>query len=90
VRQLANEGGNISLAQGYTPFGVPLWSEGSGETGYGFTGERWEAYSQVLFLRARYYEPRTGRFISEDSWPGNTLLYSRLLSISMSMLLVTH
>jgi hypothetical protein len=22
-----------------------------------FTGERWEAYSQLIFLRARYYEP---------------------------------
>jgi RHS repeat-associated protein len=32
-----------------------------------FTGERWEAYSQLLFLRARYYEPTTGRFVSLDT-----------------------
>jgi RHS repeat-associated protein len=67
---LADGSGNVTLAQGYTPFGVPLWSEGSGETGYGFTGERWEAYSALLFLRARYYEPGTGRFISRDPWTG--------------------
>ena len=36
-----------------------------------FTGERWEAYSQLLFLRARYYEPGTGRFVSRDLWEGD-------------------
>jgi hypothetical protein len=41
VRQLADGNGDITLAQGYTPFGVPLWDAGSGITGYGFTGERW-------------------------------------------------
>jgi RHS repeat-associated protein len=71
VRQLIDSGGGVSLAQGYTPFGVPLWSEGGGTTGYGFTGERWEAYSELLFLRARYYHPGTGRFISQDSWAGS-------------------
>ncbi len=40
-------------------------------TGHGFTGERWGAYSQLLFLRARYYEPGTGRFVSKDPWSGN-------------------
>ncbi|MBN1659335.1 MAG: RHS repeat-associated core domain-containing protein, partial [Anaerolineae bacterium] len=36
-----------------------------------FTGERWEAYSALLFLRARYYEPGTGRFVSRDPWQGS-------------------
>ena len=48
VRRLADTSGNVTLAQGYTPFGVPLWSEGSGATGYAFTGERWEACSALL------------------------------------------
>jgi RHS repeat-associated protein len=71
MRQLADGDGDVTLAQGYTPFGVPMWDSGSGTTGYGFTGERWEAYSQLLFLRARYYEPEIGLFLSKDSWPGN-------------------
>ena len=29
VRQLADSSGNITLAQGYTPFGVPMWDEGT-------------------------------------------------------------
>jgi len=67
VRQLVDGNGNVQLAQGYSPFGQPLWSEGNGATGYGFTGERWEAYAELLFLRARYYEPGTGRFVSPDT-----------------------
>jgi RHS repeat-associated protein len=71
VRQLADGNGEVTLAQGYTPFGVPMWNEGNGSTGYGFTGERWEAYTGLLFLRARYYEPGMGRFISKDPWSGD-------------------
>jgi RHS repeat-associated protein len=71
VRQLADASGALTLAQGYTPFGVPLWSDGNGSTGYGFTGERWKAYAELLFLRARYYEPGTGRFSQKDPWSGD-------------------
>jgi RHS repeat-associated protein len=71
VRQLADGDGDVTMAQGYTPFGVPLWSQGSGVTGYGFTGEQWGAYTGLLFLRARYYEPGAGRFISKDQWQGS-------------------
>jgi hypothetical protein len=55
VRQLADGSGQVTLAQGYTPFGVPLWSEGDATSAYGFTGEQW------------YYEPTTGRFVTPDS-----------------------
>jgi RHS repeat-associated protein len=37
------------------------------------TEERWEAYTGLLFLRARYYEPQTGRFLIADPWPGELL-----------------
>jgi RHS repeat-associated protein len=43
----------------------------SDTTGYGFTGERWGAYAQLLSLRARYYQPGTGRFINKDPWGGS-------------------
>jgi RHS repeat-associated protein len=45
--------------------------ERSGESRGNFTGERWEAYSELLFLRARYYEPGNGRFLTRDSWEGD-------------------
>lgn len=49
-----------------------------------FTGERWEAYSQLLFLRARYYEPGIGRFVSKDLFPG-----SRQYPVTLNLYLYT-
>jgi RHS repeat-associated protein len=71
VRQLADGNGDVTLAQGYTPFGVLLWREGDAASGYGFTGEQEDAAVGLVFLRARYYDPTTGRFISKDPWEGD-------------------
>ncbi len=38
---------------------------------FGYTGEMWDQESELLYLRARYYEPETGRFLSRDSYEGN-------------------
>jgi len=43
VRQLADDTGQVTLAQGYTPFGVLLWREGSAASVYGYTGEQEDA-----------------------------------------------
>ena len=37
---------------------------------FGYTGEMWDEESNLLYLRARYYEPETGRFLSRDSYEG--------------------
>jgi RHS repeat-associated protein len=47
---------------------VPL-GESGGEP-YGFTGEQWDASAGLVYLRARYYQPGVGRFISKDQWGG--------------------
>lgn len=35
-----------------------------------FTGEYWDHDSQLLYLRARWYNPRIGRFVSADPFEG--------------------
>ncbi len=35
-----------------------------------FTGEAWDAGVELLYLRARYYQPEVGRFITKDPWGG--------------------
>jgi RHS repeat-associated protein len=74
VRQLTDGDGDVTLAQGYTPFGLLLWSEGSGASAYGFTGEQEDAAVGLVFLRARYYDPNAGRFLSRDPLPGDLSL----------------
>lgn len=34
--------------------------------GYAFTGREWDAAANLAYYRARYYDPKIGRFISED------------------------
>ncbi len=70
VRQLVGSEGQVDLARSYDPFGSLLESAGSGESDFGYTGEWWGSYTDLLFLRARYYDPAVGRFISQDPWPG--------------------
>ncbi|MHC1783573.1 MAG: RHS repeat-associated core domain-containing protein [Anaerolineaceae bacterium] len=52
------------------PYGEVLASAGAGASSYGFAGE-WTDASGIQYLRARYYEPSVGRFISRDSLTGN-------------------
>jgi RHS repeat-associated protein len=52
----------------FDPYGVPMQDGGDP---YGFTGEWWEDEVDLLHLRARWYDPELGRFISKDVWPGN-------------------
>ncbi|MGB3904696.1 MAG: RHS repeat-associated core domain-containing protein, partial [Anaerolineae bacterium] len=70
VRQLLDNTGQIGESYAYDPFGVPLGSD-TVPNPYGFTGEAWDAGVGLLYLRARYYQPETGRFITKDPWRGD-------------------
>jgi RHS repeat-associated protein len=65
VRQLANPAGTIIQARNYEAFGKPLGAAGNPLTKYGYTGE-WSDATNLIYLRARYYDPATGRFLSKD------------------------
>jgi len=39
ARQVVNEWGEVTLARGYDPFGETIYSSGTAQTDYGFTGE---------------------------------------------------
>jgi len=43
---------------------------GSGASIFGYAGEAKDA-TDLIFLRARYYNPAIGRFFVRDSWPGS-------------------
>lgn len=70
VRQLANTSGGITLSRNYEPYGTVYGAMGNSNTAYGFTSE-WTDVTGLVNLRARYYDPVSGGFVSRDSWEGN-------------------
>jgi RHS repeat-associated protein len=79
VRQLVNGAGVVTLTQSYAPFGEILSSSGESETSYAFTSEQFDMYTGLVYLRARFYAPWSGRFLTKDVWPGD---YTRPLSLN--------
>jgi RHS repeat-associated protein len=51
--------------------GETLSSVGSFDTDFGYTGELTDG-TGLINLRARYYDPSTGRFLTKDSWAGDS------------------
>lgn len=70
VRQVVDSQAEILLAQSYSPYGELLSSVGDFETAYSYTGEMTDG-TGLVNLRARYYDPGTGRFVSRDTWGGD-------------------
>lgn len=70
VRQLVNASGGIVLSRNYEPYGTIYGAMGNESTAYGFTNE-WTDGTGLINLRARYYAPVSGRFMSTDPWKGN-------------------
>jgi RHS repeat-associated protein len=66
VRALTNAAQTTAGSYLYDSFGNILASSGSSGNTYNFTGERWDADPGLLYLRARYYDPETGRFVTRD------------------------
>ncbi|WP_040214206.1 RHS repeat-associated core domain-containing protein, partial [Clostridium polynesiense] len=68
VAQLTNSRGQVRDEYSYDPFGVvdhdgPLGnSKVHYDNFYGYNGEEHNRISGLQYLRARYYEPSTGRF----------------------------
>ncbi len=78
ARQLYNASGQIIANRRYDPFGNTISQSGVGASNYGFTGE-WTDATGLEYLRARYYAPGVGRFVTRDAWPGD---YQRPLSLN--------
>ena len=68
---MTNQAGAITFARTYDPYGVVTATSGASQTEYGFTGESYGDSTQLLYLRARFYNPADGRFQSRDTWGGD-------------------
>jgi len=70
TRALSNATGTITDTYDYSAYGVEIDSTGTTENNYKYVGEQFDTESGNYYLRARYLNPATGRFISQDTFQG--------------------
>jgi RHS repeat-associated protein len=67
TRQLTDSSGSVTVSYTYDSYGNLIASTGTSANAYGFTGQQqFNEADNLVFLRARYYKPIIGRFISRD------------------------
>jgi RHS repeat-associated protein len=70
VRQLTNSAGAVTDTFEYDAFGNEITHTGTTPNNYLYRGEQFDPDLGLYYLRARYYNPQTGRFMSRDPRPG--------------------
>ncbi len=76
---ITNEAQNVTHSYSYDPYGKVLAKTEADANPFQYVGQHGVQYESptLTFMRARYYDPTTGRFISEDPiWHLNLYPYS--------------
>jgi RHS repeat-associated protein len=71
VRRLTDESGSVTDTYEYTAFGELLAHTGTDAQPYAFAGEPLDPNIGFQYHRARWMDPRTGRFLGMDPFPGS-------------------
>ncbi len=70
---VGDETGQIKAGYRYTAYGESRLKYGAEPemNKYRYTGEQFDEETGFYYLRARYYDPSIGRFVTRDTWAGN-------------------
>jgi RHS repeat-associated protein len=66
TRALATSKGSVAATYTYDTYGNLSGSTGSVTNPFGFAGQYQDPETGLIYLRARYYDPATGQFLSRD------------------------
>ncbi len=73
VRQLTDNIGTVTDTYAYDAFGNTVAQSGPTVNEFQYRGEQYDASLQMYYLRARYYRPLIGRFLTGDTYEGRAL-----------------
>jgi RHS repeat-associated protein len=68
---LTDSTGTVTDTYEYDPFGNLIAKTGNTENPFLFTGQQYDPNVCFYYLRARYYQPNTGRFTAIDPYAGD-------------------
>jgi RHS repeat-associated protein len=71
IRRLTDESGALTDGYTYAAFGERIAHTGTDPQPYAFAGEPYDPNVGFQYLRARYYDSRTGRLATADVFPPN-------------------
>jgi RHS repeat-associated protein len=71
VRMLANEANFVTDTWNFDAWGEITFHTGVTENDYLYAGERFDRTTELYQLRARYMDPKTGTFMTMDTYQGN-------------------
>jgi RHS repeat-associated protein len=66
VTSLSNTAGSLAQTYTYDSFGNQIASSGSLTNPFQFTAREFDTETNLYYYRARYYDPKAGRFLAED------------------------
>lgn len=72
VVQLLDEDGKISKVYEYDSFGNEVDPDKKDDNPFRYCGEYYDKEIEEIYLRARYYQPAVGRFITRDTYTGES------------------
>ena len=72
VRAITDNNGNVIQTYQADAFRVPTQAQVTSAQPFQFTGQQVD-YNGLVYLRARYYDPTSGRFLSRDPLAGSLL-----------------
>jgi RHS repeat-associated protein len=74
VANLTNSDGAVQARYQYDAWGIKRNQVGTSYNRFSFTGYEEDKETGLLYAKARYYDPDTGKFLSEDAWEGDNMI----------------
>ncbi len=70
VVQLTDESGRVIKTYEYDSFGNETKPDRKDDNPFRYCGEYYDKETEEIYLRARYYQPKVGRFLTRDTYTG--------------------
>lgn len=70
VVQLLDENGSVTKTYEYDSFGKETEEDSKDDNPFRYCGEYYDKETGEIYLRARYYQPSAGRFLTRDTYTG--------------------
>ena len=71
VVQLTDDSGKVIKTYEYDSFGNEVNPDRKDENPFRYCGEYYDKETDTIYLRARYYQPYLGRFLTKDTYTGD-------------------